>query len=148
MAGSYRPKHILRSIGAVFAGILVNVVPAIATDIALAAVGFFPSLSKPEVFTSPLLLVATAYRSICGIAGGYLTARLAPGSPMIHAMVLGALGLAAATAGAITMWGVGPAWYPLALVVLAIPCAWAGGKLRAIELRRGAHQAQVVVPPN
>ena len=39
-------------------------------------------------------------------------------------------------AGAVTMWnkmpGIGPKWYALALIVLALPTAWAGGRLRFI----------------
>jgi hypothetical protein len=29
------------------------------------------------------------------------------------------------------MWDAGPAWYSLAVIAIAMPCAWAGGKLRA-----------------
>lgn len=52
---------------------------------------------------------------------------------MAHALALGALGLIACTAGAISMWGHGAAWYPLALIALALPCAWAGGKIRVAQ---------------
>lgn len=30
-------------------------------------------------------------------------------------------------AGAVAMWDAGPAWYSLAVIVIAMPCAWAGG---------------------
>jgi hypothetical protein len=49
--------------------------------------------------------------------------------PVRHALVLGAVGLALATLGGVAMRGVGPAWYPLALVALALPTTWAGAKL-------------------
>ena len=53
---------------------------------------------------------------------------------MLHAMVLGFLGLAANVAGAVATWSrvpsLGPHWYPVALTALALPTAWAGGKLR------------------
>jgi len=29
----------------------------------------------------------------------------------------------------------GPRWYPISLVVTALPAAWAGGKLRLMQLR-------------
>ena len=78
-----------------------------------------------------LLLLATAYRTAYGIAGGYLTARLAPSRPVRHAMIGGALGLVAGIAGAVATWNGGPAygphWYPVALIVLALPQAWLGG---------------------
>jgi hypothetical protein len=57
---------------------------------------------------------------------------------MLHALVLGALGLAVSTLGAVVTWNKGPAfgphWYPLALVVLAMPQAWVGGKLYEMQL--------------
>jgi hypothetical protein len=49
---------------------------------------------------------------------------------MGHALALGGVGVVVSIAGAIIMRGAGPPWYPLALVVLAMPCAWLGGKLR------------------
>jgi hypothetical protein len=61
---------------------------------------------------------------------------------MLHALILGVLGLAASTAGAVVTWNKGPVfgphWYPVALVVLAIPTAWAGGKIRLAQLRARA----------
>ena len=129
-------RHTLRSVGAVLAGVLVNVAPSIATDMALVSAGIYPPLSEPKAFTTPLLLLATAYRSAYGVLGSYLTARLAPDRPMGHALVLGGLGLVASIAGAVAMWDFGPNWYPLALVALALPGAWAGGKLRLMQ--RGA----------
>jgi hypothetical protein len=42
--------------------------------------------------------------------------------------------------GAAATWNRGPAfgphWYPLALVVTALPTAWAGGKIRLMQLRK------------
>jgi hypothetical protein len=38
-----------------------------------------------------LLLLATAYRTVYGVAGSDLAARLAPGRPMAHALALGVL---------------------------------------------------------
>jgi hypothetical protein len=57
---------------------------------------------------------------------------------MQHALVGGVVGLAVSILGAAVTWNKGPAfgphWYPLALVVLALPQAWVGGKLRVIQL--------------
>ena len=60
--------------------------------------------------------------------------RLAPDRPMGHALALGAAGFIACLAGAVAMWGVGPNWYPVAPIVLALPSAWAGGQLRVRQL--------------
>jgi hypothetical protein len=124
-----RARGILRSVGAVLAGAATGIVLSLGTDLALHAAGIFPALNEPAKFTSSLLLLATAYRTVYGVAGSYLTASLAPNRPMGHALALGALGLVASTVGAITMWNVGSHWYPLALIVTAMPTAWAGGKL-------------------
>jgi hypothetical protein len=57
---------------------------------------------------------------------------------MRHALIGGALGLAVSIIGAAATWnrGFGPHWYPLSLIVLAMPQAWVGGKLRVIEQGR------------
>ncbi len=43
-------------------------------------------------FDGPLLL-ATVYRTVCGVVGSYIIARLAPDRPMQHALVGGKLRL-------------------------------------------------------
>jgi len=57
---------------------------------------------------------------------------------MKHALVLGVVGLIVSTAGAVATWNKGPEfgphWYPIALIVTAIPCAWLGGRLRIMQL--------------
>lgn len=120
----------LRSVGAVFAGLLVIFLLSTATDVVLHVTGVFPPVGQP--MADALFLLATAYRIIYGVAGCYVTARLAPNRPMVHALVLGAVGVVVSTAGAVAMWDAGPAWYSLAIIAIALPCAWAGGKLRAM----------------
>ena len=75
---------------------------------------------------------------LVGSATGYLTGFFAPYRPLFHAMVGGALGFVASLAGTIATWNGGPAyqahWYPIALVILAFPQAWAGGWLRVRQL--------------
>jgi len=120
-----------RSLLALFAGFVVVVVLSIGTDLALRAGGIFPPLGQP--MSDALFLLATAYRTVYPILGSFVTARLAPNRPMAHALVGGAVGLLLATIGAAATWNKGPEfgphWYPLALVVTAMPCAWAGGRL-------------------
>jgi surface polysaccharide O-acyltransferase-like enzyme len=131
MSETHQQSHVLRSIGAVLAGLLVIVIVTTATDLALHATGVFPSAGEP--MTNSLWLLATAYRIVYGVAGSFIAARLAPNQPMRHALALGVVGLALSIVGAVMTWdrgpGFGPKWYPLALVVIAIPSAWLGGKL-------------------
>jgi drug/metabolite transporter (DMT)-like permease len=138
MSETRSPQRIGRSIGAVVAGALVGVVLSIGTDMVLRAAGIFTPLGQP--MADSLLLLATCYRSVYGILGSYITARLAPYRPMAHALVLGVIGLAVSILGAVVTWNkeveFGPHWYPLALIATAMPCAWAGGKIREIKLRQ------------
>jgi hypothetical protein len=126
-----------KSIVAVLAGLLTVVVLSVGTDVVLHATGVFPPWGQP-VGGGPLLL-ATVYRTIFSVAGAYITARLAPDRAMSHALALGGVGLVLSIAGAMATWNRGPAfgphWYPLALVVLAVPQCWAGGALRSMQLR-------------
>jgi hypothetical protein len=126
-----------RSVGAVVAGIVVGVVLTLITDLVLHAVGVFPPWGQP-VSDGPLVL-ATAYRIVFGVVGSYVTARLAPDRPMLHAMIGGVLGFVVSIAGAVATWNRGPAfgphWYPVALIVIALPCAWLGGKIRVMQER-------------
>lgn len=131
-----KPSTMLRSVGAIVAGVLVGVILSLGTDLAMQAIGVFPPFGQP-VGSQPLLL-ATIYRTLYGVAAGYITARLAPARPMKHAMILGILGFIVSIAGAALTWNKGPAfgphWYPVALVILALPTAWLGGKLRTVQL--------------
>jgi len=120
----------------VVAGALAGIILSIGTDMVLRAAGIFTPLGQP--MADSLLLLATVYRTVYGILGSYITARLAPYRPMAHALVGGLVGLVVSIVGAAVTWNKGPAfgphWYPLALVVLAIPQAWAGGRLRLMQL--------------
>lgn len=129
-------KNTLRSIAAVLAGFVAVVVLSLGTDVVLHAAGVFPPWGQPA--SDALFLLATVYRTVYCIAGSYIAGRLAPGKPMKHALVLGVVGLIVSTAGAVATWNKGPEfgphWYPVALIVTAIPCAWLGGRLRTMQL--------------
>jgi hypothetical protein len=142
MSETKSPRRVLRSIGAVLAGVLVGIVLTLGTDELLHIAGVFPPWGQSMVGFDAALLLATAYRVVYGVAASYITARLAPVRPMQHALVGGILGLIVSVVGAVATWNSGPAfgphWYPLALIVTALPCAWAGGKLRLRQLRSPA----------
>ena len=128
-------KKTLGSVGAIVAGALAGIVLSIGTDVMLRTDRIFPAISQP--MSDSLLVLATAYRTVYGVAGAYLTARLAPARPMFHALVLGSLGFVVSAIGAVSTWNhvpsLGPHWYPLALVALAIPTAWLSGELRLMQ---------------
>jgi hypothetical protein len=124
-----RPVGIVRSIGAVFVGMIVVVVLSIGTDALLRAIHIFPPGSQR--MSDPQFVIATVYRIIYAIIGGFVTATLAPARPMQHALFYGFVGFGLSTVGYLASrnLNLGPNWYPLALIVTSIPCAWLGGLL-------------------
>jgi len=125
---STAPRRLLRSTGAGLAGFLAVVVLSLGTDQLLHSLDVYPPWGQP--MHEPVLnLLALAYRCVYGVLGSYLAARFAPRNPMRHALALGVVGTVLSLAGAIATipMDLGPAWYPIALVVTALPCAWLGG---------------------
>lgn len=121
--------NVLRSIGAVIGGFLVLAVLSTAMDTVLEKT-IWPGLAHADASTGVWLIV-TAYRAVFSILGCYLAARWAPSRPMAHALALGVIGVMLSSLGAFVMWGVGTHWYPVALIVIALPCAYIGGWLYA-----------------
>lgn len=121
-------SNVLRSIGAVVAGLLAIFVLSLGTDQIFHSLGVYPPWGEPMRETGDNLL-ALAYRCIYAIFGCYLAARLAPQNPMRHALILGGIGMVLSTLGAVgaTQMDLGPLWYPVSLVLTSLPCAWLGG---------------------
>ena len=131
-------RKIGRSILALLAGFIVNVVLSLATDFGLQAAGILPALGHGPMsdFQSAL---AAAYRTLFGVVSSYIVARLAPYRPLEHALTGAAIGMVLATVGAVATWNkaLGPHWYPLSLIVLALPSGWAGAKLWMTQALKG-----------
>lgn len=125
--------NILKSIGAVIAGLVAIFVLSYATDAVLEAAGILQSGTPLPLHGSELLITAIlVYRLVYSVVGCYIAARLAPNYPMRHTFALGALGLVIGIGGAIVaaQQNLGPAWYTWGLVAFTLPCAWLGGKLQ------------------
>jgi hypothetical protein len=131
-----RSRKIGRSILALLAGFIVNLVLTLGTDFGLAAAAVLPPFGHGPLneFQSAL---AAAYRTLYAVLGSYLVAQLAPRRPMEHALVGAGIGMLFAIAGAVATWNkdLGPHWYPLLLIVLALPTGWAGARLRIARAR-------------
>src|SRR5262245_12169478 len=110
MSKEQHPRRALRSAGAVLAGLLATVILSVATDAVMHSSGVFPPVGQP--MSNELFLLATFYRILYGAIGGYVTARLSPGKPMSHAMILGSIGLALSVLGAAATWNKGPEFGP------------------------------------
>ena len=135
-----QPRNLWRSAGALFLGFLVVVVLSLGTDQLLHVLQVYPPWGEPMRETG-LNLLALSYRIIYGIVGGYIPARFAPRNPMRHAMIAGCIGFILSGAGLLVTlpMDLGPAWYPIAIWLTALPCAWLGGLLH----RRAVHQRQL-----
>jgi hypothetical protein len=134
------PRRGLKRFSAAFAGFVTIVALSIVTDVVMHTRGIFPPPGQP--MSNGLWLLAAFYRLVYGVLGCYIAARLAPDRPLAHAMVLGILGTALGVAGTLATWGrgpgFGPPWYPIAVAVMPIPCAWIGA---ALHTMRGSSRA-------
>ena len=130
------PNRIGRSMAAILIGMAAGIAVTIGTDFALHAMKVFPPWDQRV--PDGLLLLATGYRTIYSITASYLIGWLAPNRPVRHAMVGGVVGFLVSIAGTVATWNAGPAyeahWYPIALIVLALPSAWLGGFMRERQI--------------
>jgi hypothetical protein len=120
-------KKLLKSIWAVFAGMLVIVVLSLVTDMILEGAGILTPPSQ-GLFITWMIILVLIYRSIYTVIGAYLTAKLAPANPMRHAIILGTIGVILSFMGIFASAGKAPMWFPVTLTILTLPCAWLGGK--------------------
>ena len=129
-------RNIGRSVRALICGFVAAFVLSLGSDLAVHEIGLWPDMNRP--MSSQLFVVATLYRTIYGVLSGYVVARLAPYKPLEHALVGGCIGVVLSIVGAAVTWNkdMGPHWYPVALIALALPSAWAGGILRVRQLAR------------
>ena len=130
-------RRIWRSAGAIVLGFVVVAVLSLGTDQLLHIARVYPPWG--QAMTDALFALATVYRIFYGVIGSYVTARFAPDRPMRHALAGALLGMVLSSIGAIATWNRGPAfgphWYPLALIITALPCAWVGGRIRERQLQ-------------
>ena len=129
----------LRSIVAIVVGFVLIGALAMGTD--MVVMQAVPSAFDDAGRTRDIgiLMLMAAYVAVYAITGCYVTARLAPNRPMRHALILGALGLAMNIAATVSLWGTAPAWYHILNLVLVMPYAWIGGRLRERQLAGSGH---------
>lgn len=123
-------RSVGRSTLAVGAGLVFIFVGSFAVDEVLHLLNVYPPWNQP-MREPGLNALALSYRLVINTYGCYLAGRLAPSRPLYHALVLGGIGLVLSTLGvfAAMKMDLGPLWYPVALVVTTLPCAWLGGRI-------------------
>jgi hypothetical protein len=124
----------MRSIWAVVAGFLFTAALSIGTDAIMRAIA--PSLFHANGSTSNviILVLSTLYVGVFAVVGCYITARLAPSHPLRHALILGGIALAISLMLLSRTWPMAPAWYTIINLVVVMPYAWLGGRLREREI--------------
>ncbi|HEX8545507.1 MAG TPA: hypothetical protein VF691_01020 [Cytophagaceae bacterium] len=129
-------KDVIKSIGAVLAGLVFIGLTHTAIDAILEKIGVLPS---GHLNVGPgIIFFVIFYRALFSFAGCYLTARLSAKDPMKHSLILGGIGTLLSIAGAIvtTNMHVAPIWYGLMLVFMSLPIAWIAGRLYLERNRR------------
>jgi hypothetical protein len=131
------PRRVLRSVVAVLAGLLANIVLVGAIDAALRVTGIYPPMFQP--MAEHLWALALTYRIVVAIGGGFLTARLAPAQPMRQVMVLGSIETVLSVLFVLVNWNkveFGPHWFAISVAITSLPLAAFGGMLGAKRIAR------------
>ena len=132
----------IRSALAILAGIVVLTVTSFAiewvTDPVLARVLPDAQSSGATWHHDVRKLIMFLYTTLCVAFGGYVTAWLARGSEVRHAVVMGAIQMALTTLAMIEFRHKAPVWFWIAGIAVTVPAAWCGGIFRVTWARRPA----------
>lgn len=126
----------VRSIVAIVVGFFLVGALSVGADVALMKALPSAFSSTGRVDSTPVLLLIIGYVFVFAVTGCYVAARLAPRRPMLHALILGVLGLLFNIIGTAAKWQTAPAWYHIVSLLLVLPAAWLGGKLGEAQLQR------------
>lgn len=127
-------KKILKSTGAIIIGLIAGASLSILSDYIMAAAGLM-NMERFKDTPSHIVLIVILYRFLFNTAGCYLTAKLSPFKPMLHALAVGVIGLLLSLIGMVFMWEQATPFYNIAIMLISLPTAWIGGKLYVINNR-------------
>jgi hypothetical protein len=126
-----------RSILAIVVGFVLTGALNVGTNTLLSRVApeMVPPPGTPNTSTAALIGIC-AYVALYGILGCYVTARLAPSRPLLHALILGGLALAMSIPMTMAVWNDTPPWFNVYNLLAVMPYAYIGGRIRERELAR------------
>jgi CBS domain containing-hemolysin-like protein len=126
----------LRSVLAIGAGFFTTSILSLAGDYALRRL--IPESFAPDggVQGSNVFAVTLVYTALFGVIGGYVAARIAIRSPLLHAAILGGVLLVLSAFSAVFLWSTAPPWYHWATLAMVLPAALIGGKICEFQLKR------------
>ena len=119
---------LLRGALAVLAGLAVFALGLFAVNAAGTAIlGAEPEWINRGTNTRVIWLFVNV---VCMIAGGYVAAWIAPRARVPHALIVGTIQTGFTLAAFLTLKGDTPTWLWVSGMVLTVPAAWIGGRLR------------------
>ncbi|MEO6869357.1 MAG: hypothetical protein ABI168_06920 [Ginsengibacter sp.] len=124
-------KKIFKSIGVILLAFIISGLLSVITDFLLEKIGVLPD-PQQGLFEPWLIVVVLIYRGFYTILAGYIVAKLAPGKPMMHALILGIIGTVITIIGtnSASFSDKSPLWFGYTLALLTIPCLLLGVKIQ------------------
>jgi uncharacterized membrane protein YeaQ/YmgE (transglycosylase-associated protein family) len=129
--------NILKSIGVLLLAFVGNALLSVLTDFLLERTGVLPNPER-GLFETWAILLCLFYRAVYGVLAGFIIANLAPNKPVLHALILGVIGVI------ITLLSVSnpefaqksTLWFGYTLAVITIPCLWLGVKIQQSYIKQ------------
>lgn len=125
--------QIARSFLAILAGLITTVgLMGIATALLKRLA---PDLTRDDAPPDPFMMaVNVGIGLVCGLLGGYVTARYAHGNPLVHALMLALAVLLLSALSALQMKGKQPVYYLMVQTIIPPLAVLSGGLLRLRQM--------------
>jgi hypothetical protein len=130
----------VRSVAAVLAGfitlsVLLYAMQGAGTAILLRTHPDLPATTSIVNHSTGTRVFWLIWETMSMVAAGYVTARLAASSQVAHATVMGAIQAAVTTSAMFSVRNDEPLWFWITGIVMMVPAAWLGGRVRSAGLR-------------
>jgi hypothetical protein len=123
---------VVRSIVAVAAGFFAATVMSLGGDLAFRRMSPDAFDANGHARGDGTLFIMMSYEALFVLIAGYVTARLAIRRTYAHALVMAAVVLLARGSTVLLTWDTAPPWFHLGVLLLIVPLALLGVKLREL----------------